>query len=177
MNRAIIDTETAGWSITKNAIVEIGVVVINKDYEVINSHSKIIKPYTRPDSIELVSYKEDAMAVHGITMNEINSGFDVIEVLEHLKSLLLNYEVTTLIGHNIKGFDLPRLDYLFKRFTEHELNYIILDTLEEAKNKGLSLESYSLDALCQHYWIVNINKHRALGDCFATLELLKKLGI
>lgn len=177
MNRAIIDLETSGWSITKNAIVEIGVVVINKNYEVINFRSKIIKPYTRPDSIELVSYKEDAMAVHGITMNEINSGFDVIEVLEHLKSILVKYEVTTLIGHNIKSFDLPRLDYLFKRFTEHELNYIILDTLEEAKKQLLNLESYSLAYLCLHYGIDNKDAHRALGDCFATLELLKKLGI
>jgi len=176
MNRAILDLETSGFSITKNAIVEIGIVVINKNYEVINSHSKIIKPYTRPDSIELVSYKDDAMAVHGITMNEINSGYDVIEVLEHLKSILVEYEVTTLIGHNIKTFDLPRLDYLFKRFTEHELNYIILDTLEEARNKGLNLESYSLDALCKHYGIINNDSHRALGDCFATLELLKKFG-
>jgi len=49
--------------------------------------------------------------------------------------------------------------------------------LEEARKVGLSLESYSLDALCKHYGIVNNDCHRALGDCFATLELLKKLGI
>jgi len=52
-----------------------------------------------------------------------------------------------------------------------------MSTLEEAKKIGLNLESYSLDALCQHYGIDNKDAHRALGDCFATLELLKKLRI
>lgn len=178
MNRAIIDLETGGFSITKNGVCEIGVIIIDENYNVqLHQNNWIIKPYKRPDSDEIVSYKDDAMAIHGITMSEIENGFDVKFVCESLISYLNCYQVKTLIGHNIKLFDNPRLKYLVERFTVHQFDFDILDTLDESKKIGLNLESYSLESLCKHYGITNNDSHRALGDCYATLELLKKFGL
>lgn len=177
MNRAIIDIETGGFSITKNGVCEIGVLIINEQYEVLMHHYWIIKPYTRPDSDELVSYKDDAMAVNGISMDEIEKGFDIESVCDAFVKNIECFNVKTLIGHNFRLFDNPRLKYLVERFTEYKFDYDILDTLEESKKQGLNLESYSLESLCKHYGIVNNDCHRALGDCYATLELLKKFGL
>lgn len=178
MNRAIIDIETGGFSITKNGVCEIGVLIINEYYEELTHHYWLIKPYTRPDSDELVSYKEDAMAVNGISMEEIENGFDVATACFNLFSNLQKFQVKTLIGHNIRLFDFPRIQYISQRFINYDLSvdYDILDTLEESKKQCLNLESYSLESLCKHFTITNNDSHRSLGDCYATLELLKKLN-
>ena len=172
---AIIDLETSGFSITKNAICEIGVVIADLEYNTLEAINWIIKPYLRPDSDELCSYKEDAMQIHGISMEEIEKGHNITEVLIKLSELFRDHNVTTLAGHNLKCFDLPRLNHVFERFSNVGLNHLeIIDTLEFSRNR-LKIKSHKLCDLCTYFGIVHNDSHRALGDCYGTLEVLKRL--
>lgn len=173
--KAVIDLETGGFSITKNGICEIGILIVNDALEIVEEQSFLIKPYTRPDSEELVSYKEDAMAVNGIPMEEILNGMDVAKVTRQLTELLGYHKVDTLIGHNLRKFDLPRVAYLLDRFAGVSLDHLkIEDTLEMSRD-CMALDSYKLGDICAHLEIVHQDSHRALGDCRATLELRKCL--
>ncbi len=68
---AFIDIETGGFSIEKNGVCEIFTVVIPETPDMTNiDYHCLIKPYKRPNSDELVSYKNDAMAVNGIKVEE-----------------------------------------------------------------------------------------------------------
>jgi DNA polymerase III epsilon subunit-like protein len=174
--KAVLDLETGGFSITKNAVCEIGILIVNDELEVVLERSFIIKPYTRPDSDELVSYKEDAMAIHGISMEEIEAGEIVTLVCEAINEMLIANNVTSIIGHNIKLFDFRRIEYLFDRFTQHNFYYELEDTLELSR-KHLNLSCNKLSSVCDHFKIDHLDRHRALGDCKATLEVYKELSL
>lgn len=173
--KAVLDLETGGFSITKNAICEIGILIINDDLQIIAERNFIIKPYTRPDSEELVSYKEDAMAVNGISMEDIENGEIVTLVCEHIQALFTIHSVTGLIGHNLRKFDFPRIEYLFDRFTQHDLNHLKLEDTLELCRETLSLDCNKLESICDYFGIIQEDRHRALGDCKATLEVYKRL--
>ena len=175
--KAIIDLETGGFSITKNGICEIGILIVNDALEVVHERSFLIKPYTRADSEELVSYKEEAMKVNGISMEEIENGEDVEKVIAEIINLFCTYGVEGLIGHNLRNFDLPRIKYLFERFWKCTVldSFEIIDTLELCR-ENLSLDCNKLQSICEHFEIVNNSLHRALGDCYATLEVYRRLN-
>lgn len=129
----------------------------------------------REDESELVSYKDDSMAVNGITIEELHNGENVQDATFKISNALINYDIDTLIGHNIKAFDVPRIDYLLQRFQKISISGMkCYDTLLKSKER-FSLESYSLESLCAVFDIENPNPHRAIGDCYATLELYKRL--
>ncbi len=177
MNKAIIDIETGGFSKSKNGICEIGMLVIDEKNQSIGNYSTLIKPYLRPESEELVSYKEDAMAIHGITEEElIEEGDEPTAVCLQIIEFLKSYDCNQYIGHSIKTFDAPRLKHFFQRFGNSELHFgNCIDTLEMARKKLPQLKSHTLSDLCTFYKIDNHGEHRAIGDCGATLELYKKL--
>ncbi|HAT81019.1 MAG TPA: hypothetical protein DCS17_06410 [Flavobacterium sp.] len=175
--RAVIDIETGGFSITKNGVCEIAAIVIDENYNEISSFHRYIKPYLRPDSDELVSYKDDAMAVNGIKMSDIENGEEVEIVVLDLNNFLIENKVNTIVGHNSNLFDIPRILYLFKRFIYVDAVLPVekyIDTIELAKKK-INLKNYNLPFLCEYFKIDNSNKHTATGDCESTIELLKKL--
>lgn len=174
-----LDSETGGFSITKNGICEIGMIAVHPEtHEITAEFHALIKPYTRADDTdELVSYKPDAMAINGLTEQQlIEKGFDVEHICEQLYNFIIENEITTIIGHCSKTFDIPRVKYLFDRFLGIDLLVLINqeDTHEIAKSK-LSLPDYKLKTLCDHFGIVNTKEHSALGDTYATYELYKKL--
>lgn len=179
MNRAIIDIETGGYSVTKNGICEIGMLIIDEKFKVIFSDSWIIEPYLRPESTDYVSYKADAMAVHGITLKELTtSGLTPKYVCDRIEYLIMEFGVQIFVGHNIKAFDAPRMNHFFKRFGRDQINFSNCeDTISISRKINKDLKSHSLPNLCEFYGIMNESAHRALGDCRATLEVYKRLMI
>lgn len=175
--KAFLDLETGGFSITKNGVCEIAMIITDNRLNVLHEFHTLIKPYRREDSAELVSYKPDAMAVNGISINDLcNKGREVSHVTREIKELIHNWNVVTLIGHNSIAFDVPRLEYLLNRFQSRTINKMLhIDTLSLAKNR-YKLDSYSLENLCSYFGIVNEKAHSALSDARATLELYKKLS-
>jgi len=179
--KAFLDIETGGFSITKNGICEIALTVVDEEYKVVDTFHSLIKPYTRLDengnpSEELVSYKDDAMDVNGLTVERlIEEGLEVEEVVANLIDFICLNKVKTIIGHNSNAFDIPRVDYLLKRFSNGSLNGSNTeDTMKIAKEK-LKLPSYKLESLCAHFGIVITDQHTAKGDVMATIELYQKL--
>lgn len=174
--KAFLDIETGGYSITKNGVCEIAIIVVNAKYEVVDTFHHLIKPYTRYNSEQLVSYKDDAMKVNGLTVEQLNEkGLRIQTVLTKLIFFLDKHEIVTLIGHNSKVFDVPRIEYLLNRFMKCSIIHLRQeDTMLMAKRK-LRLKSYSLENLCKYFGIVNQKKHSAEGDTLATIELYKRL--
>jgi DNA polymerase III epsilon subunit-like protein len=177
--KGFLDIETGGFSKEKNGVCEIALIAVDKDNNVLGEFHALIKPYTRAnDTDELVSYKDDAMAIHGITLQELISlGQEVKTVLENLIAFMIKHNIQTIIGHNAIRFDFPFIEHLLNRFIDisnFPLTIRQVDTLTLAKDK-IQLPSYSLPNLCAHFGIENKDGHRALGDSYATLELYKIL--
>lgn len=176
--KGFLDIETGGFSITKNGICEIALIAVDHDLNYVDTFHCLIKPYTRADDTdELVSYKDDAMAVNGLTVQKlIDLGVNAEVAAELLYNFIIKHGIVEIIGHNSKVFDIPRIKYLLQRFMSIDLTPLINehDTMHIAKNK-LSLPSYSLPALLEHFAIINTNAHSAAGDALATYELYKKL--
>lgn len=178
-NIAILDIETGGFSTTKNGVCEIALLIVSEDFsEVISEHSWLIKPYTRADDTdEMVSYKDDAMSVHGITLEELeNEGLDVKKVCSGFLSVLDDFNVKTLLGHNVKAFDIPKVEHLTIRFLGKDFSaFEKICTLQLSK-QHLSSKSNKLGDLCEEYSIEQVNSHRALSDCYSTLGLARILS-
>lgn len=173
---AIIDTETGGFSITKNGICEIALLIVDENLNPIVGHSFLISPYTRDqDTDELVSYKEDSMAIHGITVEQLeNEGIPVEEVCNNILEIFKAHNVHIIMAHNII-FDVPRFAYLIYRFTYFGIkNYDTICTLEMSK-RYLKQKSNSLPDLCDAFGIDKVQSHRALSDCYSCLGVAKIL--
>ncbi|GIZ08366.1 3'-5' exonuclease [Flavobacterium sp. UMI-01] len=171
--KGILDIETGGFSITKNGVCEICLLAVNQDNEIVDTFHTFIKPYTREDgSDELVSYKDDAMAINGLTVDRlIEEGVEVVEAMQNLKNFIITHGIEVVIGHNSNAFDIPRVDYLLNRFANFGIDLLAkLDTMLMAKSKH-KLPSYKLEALCEHFGIINDDAHTAFGDTKATLKL------
>ena len=171
--KGILDIETGGFSITKNGVCEIALLAVNHDNEILATFHTLIKPYTREaGSDEFVSYKDDAMAINGLTVEQlIVEGVEVIEAMLNLKNFIITHGIETIVGHNSNVFDVPRVDYLLNRFANFGIALLAKqDTLLMAKSQH-KLPSYKLGDLCEHFGIINSDNHTAKGDATATLEL------
>lgn len=178
MNTAFLDTETGGFSVTKNGVCEIGMIVVDDDLNVVDEFHCYIKPYTRADDTdELVSYKDDAMAINGLTEAFlIENGMPVGDAMNLLSQFALKHQIQKIIGHNVKVFDIPRVEHLLSRFTVATFKHIELeDTLPMARNKWPNQPSHKLEHLCVAFEIANQDKHTAKGDCYSNIELYKLL--
>lgn len=178
----ILDTETGGFSTSKNGVCEIALLIVTENLEVVSEHSWLIKPYTRADDTdELVSYKDDAMAVHGITVEELeNEGLEVTEVCEQLLQALKDGNVRTLLGHNVKAFDVPKVEHLTVRFKGKDLKKFAKECTLEKSRANLNAPSHKLEDLCEQFGIKQVKAHRALSDCYSTLglaNLLREKGV
>lgn len=175
----ILDTETGGFSTTKNGVCEIALLIVSEDLtEIIEEFSVLIKPYTRADDTEeLVSYKDDAMEVHGITLEQLeNEGVDVSEACEAVLEVLERNNVRTIMGHNVNAFDIPKVQHLTTRFLGKDLKkYATVCTLKLSK-AHLTAKTNKLGDLCEAYGIEQDEAHRALSDCYSTLGIARVLN-
>jgi len=176
-NIGILDIETGGFSTTKNGVCEIALLIVSNDLsQIISEHTWLIKPYTRADDTdELVSYKDDAMAVHGIKLEELEEkGLNVKAVCAGFLSVLKDHDVINLMGHNINAFDVPKVEHLTTRFLGISLSdYSKICTLK--LSRSLNCKSNKLQDLCSEFNITSKDSHRVLSDCYSTLELARML--
>lgn len=178
--KAIIDIETGGFDLKKDAVVEIALIVVNENNEVVEEYSSLVMPYFIPGTDVLTNHGEDAQKVHGISIEErLAFGKLPIVVCAEINEILMKHVVKEFIGHNIERFDMPRIENFFNHYSLEQSKRGIkgvklIDTLFKTRAK-FNLESYSLGNLCKYFGIKVENQHRALGDCVATLELYKTL--
>lgn len=173
MNIGFLDFETGGFSIEKNGLCEIGIIATNQNLEVIDTFQAYIKPYNRLNSNELVSYKEDSMAINGLSVDFLTAkGIDVTECAQKTQSFLKTHEIGLIVGHNVV-FDYERLIYLTSRFLTTYQHYRTKCTMQMARDSK-RFSNVNLPYLCKSLGIENNGAHTALGDCWATLELYKR---
>ncbi len=180
-NYAIIDIETGGFSKEKNGICEIAVLIVNSSLNVEEEFTTLIKPYKREpqfigeDGNEFVSYKESAMQVNGIDLDEMEEkGLEAEEVGVAILNILKNWDIDTIVGHNVKSFDKRWVEYFMSRFGDGFTFDFLIDTLILARDK-FGKGGNSLPELAEKFGVVNQDEHRALGDCYATLGVWENL--
>lgn len=174
----VLDIETGGFSKTKNAICSIGILVLDDNFEVKEEFYTLVSPYLRRPEIaeeegQLCSYKDSAMEVHKIPMDEILKAPSAEEVGALIFDLLINNDINTIMGFCSDIFDKPWIEEFFDRFGGKFKFDVSIDVMKMAMSKGH--KKHSLEALCEHYKIVNEDAHNALSDCKATLKLFHAL--
>lgn len=171
---AILDLETGGFSKQKNGLCEVAVLIVNKNYEIIDHYTSLIKPYKRPDSDELVSYKDGAMEVNGINRELLDFAPEARTVSTVLEGLFRGNGIKTIVAHNA-NFDQAWIEYFLERFGTGFKFENTICTLELAREQNLPVENNKLSTLLEYFGIVNEEEHRAFGDAMATLRLWNEL--
>lgn len=174
----IIDTETGGLDPITHSILSLGVVVLN-DKEIEDATEWLIIEPT-------IHVTVDAMAINKISLDQLAQygklAETVVQELEDWLSFYFGSDKITLGGQNTyfdAGF-LKRL-YMFapKYSFNNRYSYRLIDTASLAwfliSTGKLQVENYSLTTLFKHFNLEPPVAHTALGDAFATANLLIKL--
>jgi DNA polymerase III subunit epsilon len=155
----VIDIETSGGSPTHDRITEIAIISFNGQ-KVTNRFSTLINPECKlPYYITNITGITDSMLVNAPKFREI------------AKEILLLTANKIFVAHNVS------FDY---NFIKQEFNRLGIDferkklcTVQKSRQFIPGKTSYSLGNICSDLNICIENRHRALGDAEATVELLK----
>ena len=157
----ICDIEATGLHEDKE-IIEIALVTI-QDGKIIDVYETLVNPLGK-----ISNFIQDLTSISSRDLLEAPKFYDVAE------SLWMRLEDAIFVSHRT-DFD---FNLLQKKFHElgKDLKLKTYCTLKVAQAEIPGLRSYSLDSLCQFFNIKNKDRHRALGDALATLELFKILN-
>jgi len=155
----VFDLETTGLQITKDRIVQIGIIKIEPNGNQIEL-SQLINP-------EII-IPEETIAIHGITNEKVSNEPTFREFAPTLTSFINDSD---LAGYNSNKFDIPILaEELLRCGIEFNLgnrNFV------DVQNIFHKMEQRTLAAAYQFYCNKEIkNAHDALYDTKATLEVL-----
>lgn len=158
---AIIDIETTGTTALRDKIIEIAIIILEKDVEVAR-YSTLINP-ERSIPLEITR-------ITGITNSMIE---DAPRFYEVAKDIIKHTEGCIFVAHNV------HFDYSFIQKEFAELGYDFtrkkLCTLQLAKRNFKGLHSYSLGNLIKYFDIAVDNRHRAMDDTVAAAEIFKRI--
>ncbi|NDV16583.1 3'-5' exonuclease [Muricauda sp. TY007] len=169
----VLDTETTGFSLTKDRMLCIGALKLLDNNIVVKDSFEV---YIQQDH-----YDSDSAEIHGILKK---SKRDSISELEALKQFLVYAKSHVLVGHHVM-FDVNMINAALKRNGLPKLKNKTLDT-ESLYIRTLLVstvvqkkERYSLDDLAKKFSISRKDRHTALGDAFITaiafLRIIEKL--
>jgi len=176
----VIDLETTGLVSSVSEIIEIGMLHIrfNEDYsyEVLSKFHSLIQPMKKG----LINPK--AMKKNGIQKDELFKARLPQEIRGDLFEWwedCLGGQVCDIIGHNFQGFDKSFLQLFLGEAYAKMFDYHAEDTWAFARglqriglipiDTNLSLEPLS------EYLGIPIKAHRALDDCYATINVYTAL--
>jgi DNA polymerase-3 subunit epsilon len=158
---AIIDVETTGVNAKSDRITEIAIIIFDGE-KIVKEYSSLINPEIKiPYRISQMTGINNQMVASAPKFYELAK--DIIEITEDC----------TFVAHN------AAFDYRFIRAEFESLGYTYerktLDTIKLARKFIPGLRSYSLGKLCDEIGIKINNRHRAMGDAQATVELFKRI--
>ncbi len=155
-----VDLETTGLNPKTDKIIEIGAVKVI-DGEIKERFSSFVNPGRK--------LEQRIVELTGICDEDLKGAPSIEEVLPEL---LYFIGELPLLGHSVL-FD---FSFLKKAAVNRRLNFEknAVDTLKIARKYLQTLESRSLDFLCEYYRIPH-HAHRALADAEATVLLYQKL--
>lgn len=156
----ICDIEATGLSDDRE-IIEIALITI-EERKVIDVYQTLVNP--------LCPLSDFIRDFTSISSREVEAAPKFYEIADALRVRL---EGNVFVSHNT-DFDYPLLQRKFSELGQ-ELSLKTFCTLKIAQEEIPGLASYSLEALCSFFGIRNTEKHRALGDARATLELFHEI--
>ncbi len=156
----IADIEATGLGVDKE-IIEVALITFQEG-KVTDVYQTLVNPL-----VGLSAFVSDLTQISKRELNEAPKFYEVAEAIMH------RLDGATLVSHNI-DFD---YELLKKKFAELDksLELKTFCTLKMSQELIPGLKSYSLDSLCKFFEIKNKDRHRALGDAEAALELFKEL--
>ena len=161
MNYAILDIEATGGKRSQESIIEIAIFIFDGK-KIIDQFSSLVNPKKA-----ILPYVEK---LTGINQKLLENAPIFSKIAPFILDLTKD---CILIGHGIE------FDYYILRLEFSRLNISferkLLDTLTLSKKYFPKESSYSLGKLSHSFGIPIANRHRALGDAQATLELFKHL--
>ncbi|WP_375324268.1 PolC-type DNA polymerase III [Flagellimonas sp. GZD32] len=169
----VLDTETTGFSLTRDRMLCMGALKLLNDHIVVKDSFEIY--------IQQEHYDSESAEIHGI-LNK--SKRDLVSELDALKQFLVYAKNHVLVGHHVM-FDINMINAALKRNGLPKLKNKTLDT-ESLYIRTLLIstvvqkkERYSLDDLAKKFSISRKDRHTALGDAFITaiafLRTMEKL--
>lgn len=158
---AIVDIETTGGNASSGSITEIA-IIITDGIEILHTYSSLVNPLQPiPFFIEKLTGISDSMVKDAPKFGQIAR--DVFDLLQH----------KTFVAHNV-NFD---YSFIAHQLSQHGLNLQSkkLCTVRLSRKIFQNLPSYSLGNLCRTLNISIKQRHRAMGDAYATALLFHQL--
>ena len=149
----VFDIETTGFNRKTDEIIEIAAIKY--------SGSDIDEFHELVKINGIIPIKISSLT--GIT-NESIQDSDTIDIV--LPKFLSFIGDLTLVGHNIKSFDIPFINQFCFDLRLPLINNPLIDTLPLSRDKLPELKSHKLPDLCKYYGIDTSNAHQALADCY-----------
>tara|TARA_Y100000385_G_scaffold226730_1_gene237428 strand:- start:1817 stop:2659 length:843 start_codon:yes stop_codon:yes gene_type:complete len=156
----VFDLETTGLQITKDRIIQIGIVKINTNGET-EEYSRLINPE--------INIPQETILIHGITNEMVVNEPTFNEIA---KEITLFIDNSDLGGYNSNKFDIP---VLAEAFIRAEIDFDLSDRhFIDVQNIFHKMEQRTLVAAYKFYCGQTMsNAHDALYDSKITLEVLK----
>ncbi len=157
----VFDLETTGLDVANDEIIEIGAIKII-DGKFTESFSTFVRPEKKipPIVVEKTGIKNEDVALAPTPQNVLPDFYRFCKDC-------------TLVGHNIKAFDVPLLNNNAAKY-KYEFNNGVVDTLLMARNL-LPGGKYKLIDVCNRLGVVLDGAHRAVNDVAANAKVFLKL--
>lgn len=162
----IFDTETTGlYPHLGDAIIEIAAMRMNKNGDNLEEFHSFIHSGipSHPETIQIHGLTDQFIAKHGRPLEQAMPDF-----VHFIGS-------TTLVGHNIRNFDMKFLNRHLLQIGMPVLDNTLIDTLDLARQKMPQLSSHSLGSLAREFKIDYSKAHRALEDVKINAEVFIRL--
>lgn len=162
-NYTIIDIETTGFDTVYDDILEVSAIKI-RDNNIVDEYNSLVSG---------ADYISDfILDLTGINLKEIEKAPSLDIVLNEFYNFIGD---DILIGHNV-NFDINFLCDNFETVLNKDLKNDFVDTLRISRRLNKELKNHKLSTLIQFYKLDDdINQHRALNDCYYTLEIYNKM--
>jgi len=157
MNFIAIDFETANFK--RQSVCSVGIVIV-KNFEVVKTITKLIKP--TPNYYERIN-----MSIHGIKPEMTKDKQTFKELWPELKPYIEN---NNIIAHNA-SFDLSALRYVLDTYEIEYPNLEYYCSMLTAKKLLPGLINYQLPTVCKYFNINNLNHHEATSDALACANI------
>ena len=156
----ICDIEATGLHEEKE-IIEIALITY-EDGKVTDVYETLINPLT-----EISSFIQDLTTISSRDLADAPKFYDVADQVR------MRLEGSVFVSHNTE-FDYQLLRKKYQQLGQ-DLKLKTFCTLKVSQHEIPGLRNYNLDALCSFFGIKIKERHRAIGDARATLELFHEL--
>ena len=159
----IFDIETTGLSPETEEIIELSAIRVSGGC-VVSEFSLLVNPGMEiPDTVS---------GITGITDDMVKDAPGIDRAIKEFVTFIGD---STLVGHNIRRFDMKFIQRDVQRCLGKTLNNKTIDTLTVAKRVFPNMSSRSLESLTYHYNLSYKGAHRALNDCYINKNVYDRM--